>query len=157
MKRLSFTLILVFSGLVSLKAATVSVLVVEAGLPFEPDSSISALAWENGMMDVFFDSGHIVSNVPSYQINDISGLMPSEVNADFQDARETGVDFFVLILLSYSEGSRENPKDVYIRLFRVSNGDLLYEASLPARTWRTSDDEFQDAVRNASRIVSQIR
>ena len=157
MKKPGFFLFFVFAGILSLKAATVSVLVVEAGLPFDPDTSISALAWESGMMDVFFDSGHIVSNVPSYMINDISGLLPSEVNGDFQDARDTGVDFFVLIVLSYTESSRDTPKDVYIRLFRVSSGDLLYEASLPARTWRTSDDEFQDAVRNAARIVSQIR
>ena len=160
MKKYYLALLLCFAGFMSLSAATVSVLVVEAGLPSGSGCTPSAEIWESGMMDAFFEAGHIVSNAPCYQIaafiNKVSGALPSDVGQDFDQARLGGVDFFVLILLNYHDGDSGLPKDVFIRVFRVSSGDLLYETSLNARVWGSKDEEFLDAKRNAGKVVPQL-
>jgi len=160
MKKYYLALILCLVGFMSLGAATVSVLVVEAGLPPGNGCTPSAEIWESGMMDAFFEAGHIVSNAPCHQIavsiNKASGSLTSDIGQDLDQARLGGVDFFVLILLNYRDESTELPKDVFIQVFRVSSGDLLYETSLNARVWGSSDEEFLDAKRNAGKVVPQL-
>ena len=155
MKRLYFLLFFVCAGLVSLKAATVSVLVVETGL--SPGHGTIAMAWEYGMMDAFFDAGHIVSNVPSYQIAAVSDSLPPEVREDLDQARIGGADFFVLILLNYSDNTAGHPKEALIRVFRVSSGELFYETASSARVWGNIEEELRDAKQNAGKVVSRLR
>ena len=166
MKKQSLALILGLLGLFflnfPLNAATVSVVVVEAGLPPGNGCTLSAEIWESGMMDVFFEAGHIVSNAPCMQINDISGILPAEVNRDFDQARIGGADFLVLVILNYKDGSAEYselaeyPKEVFIRLFYVSTGELLHETIIAAANWGTTDAEFIDAKQQAGKIVPRL-
>ena len=164
MKKQSLALILVFLGFMSLNAATVSVLVVESGLPPGNGCTSSAEVWESGFMDTFFDAGHIVSNAPCFQIGSIldsnadiaaSRVLPREVNGDFDQARIGGADFFVLVILNYTE-SMEHPKDVIIRVFSVSTGDLLHETKGTVKAWINTDEEFLDVKRQAGRIVPHL-
>ena len=172
MKRQFLAFFLAFAGFMSLRAATVSVLVVEAGLPPGNGCTPSAEVWESGMMDVFFDAGHIVSNAPCLQIDEAAGTgkaarnaLPPEVNHDFDEARLGGADFFVLVFLNYAGGMYtadaeeypvECPKEVFIQVYSVSSGSLLYEVSVNARTWGSFDEEFLDAKRNAGKVVPQL-
>ena len=166
MKKLSFAVILGILGLLSLNAATVSVLVVETGLPPGNGCTPSAGVWESGFMDTFFEAGHIVSNAPCMQIaaafdsnadrTASSGVLPREVNSDFDQARIGGADFFVLVILDYKEESIEHPKDVFVRVFRVSTGELLHETKIAAKTWANSDQEFLDVKIHAGKIVPQF-
>ena len=165
MKKQSLVLILGLLGILSLNAATVSFLVVETGLPPGKGCTPSAMVWESGFMDAFFDAGHIVSNAPCTQINSAydanadkasSRALPREVNSDFDQARIGGADFFVLVILDYKDGSTEHPQDVFIRLFRVSTGDLVYETKVAARIWINSDEEFLDAKNHAGKVIPQL-
>ena len=160
MKKLYLALILGFLGFISLEAATVSVLVVEAGLPSDNGCTISAEIWESGMMDAFFDAGHIVSNAPCQQITafsyDTSNPLPSELNSEFDQARIGGADFFVFVVLNYMDGDYDNPKEIIIRVFRVSSGELLYETRTTSKIWGTSEEEFLDVKQSAGKIVPQL-
>ena len=153
-------LLLIFGLLcsLSLSAATVSVLVLETGLPPGNGCTPSAEVWESGMMDAFFDAGHIVSNAPCQQIVSAAygatkGL-PMEAGSDFDQARIGGADFFILVLLNYQGDISENPtKEICIRVFQVSSGDLLYETQLTRRAWENIDEEFFFAKQNAGKIL----
>ncbi|MCL1815468.1 MAG: hypothetical protein FWG27_06595 [Treponema sp.] len=157
MKKRFFALILACVGFLSLEAATVSVQVVETGLPFGSGCSSSAMIWESGMMDAFFDAGHIVSNAPCQQIEKTASLLPPELNGDFDEARIGGADYYVLILINYSNGSPEHPKDVFVRVFKVSTGEILYETSEAAKVWRNIDDEFLDAKKTAGNVIPRLK
>lgn len=160
MKKLSMALILTCMGLMSLRAATVSVLVVEAGLPPGAKSSISASIWESGLMDAFFDAGHIVFNAPVMHIKEISGSLPPDVMRDFNEARLGGADFFVLVLLNYSGNNQEKlpeyPNEVLLKVFQVSTGSLLYETSITGWTKKTADEEFLIAKQNAGKLIPRL-
>ena len=165
MKKQKLALILGFLGLMSLNAATVSVLVVETGLPSNNGCTPSASVWESGIMDVFFDAGHIVSNALCMQIGPTldanaailsSRILPREVNSDFDQARIGGADFFVLVILDYKEGTTERPKDVSIRIFSVSTGELLHETKGTSRVWKNPDEEFRDVKQQAVKIVPHL-
>jgi len=162
MKKHSLVIILGFLGIFSLNAATVSVLVVEAGLPPGNGCTPSAGVWESGFMDAFFDAGHIVSNAPCMQIDPVLNtnadlasprVLPREVNSDFDQARVGGAEFFVLVILDYKDGNPDYPKEVLIRIFRVSTGDLIYETKVAARAWANNDEEFLDVKGHAGKII----
>ena len=156
MKKKTLIVILSFLGFISLNAATVSVLVVESGLPPGYGCTSSAEVWESGMMDAFFDAGHIVSNAPCMQIIDATGVLPAEVNGDFDLARTGGADFLVLVVLKYQEGSADRAKEVIIRVFSVASGSMLYESNLAAKVWGNVDEEFIDAKQQAGNLVPQL-
>ena len=156
MKKQNLALILGFMGIVSLNAANVSVVVVETGLPPGNGCTPSAEVWESGMMDVFFEVGHIVFNAPCMQINNANGVLPREVNRDFDQARIGGADFLVLVILDYRDGSVEDPKEVCIRVFQVSTGELLHESKIAARVWGNTDEEFVGVKLQAGRIAPQL-
>lgn len=112
-------------------AATVSVLVVETGLPFDLPTPEFSRQWENGVMDGFFDGGHIVSNAPIARIRGQAGEeFPGEVQGEFAGAREGGADFMVLVLLDYTGYTNKTaprPLKMAFRLFRVSPYQFIYE------------------------------
>ena len=61
------------------EAATVSFLVIETGLTDEAGSRQHSGLWESGLLDVFFESGHIVSNAPILRLlSKPSGDFPEE-------------------------------------------------------------------------------
>jgi hypothetical protein len=97
-----------FFSLGALSAATVSFLVVETGLAEESVRPQSSLLWENGLMDVFFDAGHIVSNAPIMRIpGKTTEKLPDPVRNELDQARNGGADYFIVVLLEYS-GSAVN-------------------------------------------------
>jgi hypothetical protein len=157
MKKWCLALFFVSLGWISLHAATVSVLVVETGVPAGTEHSPSASIWESGIMDAFFDAGHIVSNAPILQLPDMpDSELPPEARRDFDEARLGGADFFVMVLLRYPENSLEHPKEVSIRLFSVSSGKMIYQTSLTVQVWANPEEEFRDAKRNGVRIIPKL-
>ena len=164
MKKQSLALFLVFLGFVSLNAATVSVLVVETGLPPGNGCTPSAGLWESGFMDALFDAGHIVSNAPCMQIaaafdanaDIVSRTLPREVNSDFDQARIGGADFFVLVILDYKEGTGDHPKNVLIRVFNVASGEMLQETKIVPGVWKNTDEEFLDVKKQAGKILPRL-
>jgi hypothetical protein len=156
MRKRCLLIFLAFAGFTALPAATVSVQVVETGLSPEIERTESSLVWESGVMDAFFDAGHIVSNAPIIRLKTLPDReIPPELRRDFDEARLGGADFFVMVFLTYPEDSLEHPKEVFMRLYSVSSGKMLHEISLTA-VWESSDREFLDAKNNAGKIISQL-
>jgi hypothetical protein len=139
---------------------TVSFIVVETGLVQGGAPASSSNVWENGLMDVFFDAGHIVSNAQTIRISqDEIKDFPDEARADLNDAREGGVDFFVMALLDYqspntaSAETTSSPRRVSLRVFRVEPLQKVYEQgySGPVR------DELAGAKNAARSILPHLR
>ncbi|MDR0599865.1 MAG: hypothetical protein LBG84_07290 [Treponema sp.] len=168
MKKWCLVLILPFAFFAPLSAATVSVLIVESGLPSGAARTESAVVWENGLLDALFDAGHIVSNIPILRLDAAPGReIPLEARHGFYEARAGGADFFIMVLLTYGNpggsssagpetGGRPVPSGVFISVFTVSNEKLIYETSVTARSGETPEEAFLDAKRNAGNIIPRL-
>ena len=130
-------------------AATVSFLVIETGLPRESPSSQHSAMWENGLMDVFFESGHIVSNAPILRVIRTPGSgFPDEAERDYDEAEEGGMDYFVVAIVSHPI-----PCNVTLRLFKIGSQQVLFEHKYTGKTYRTSKEEY-DAVKSEIRVLA---
>jgi len=146
-------LLLVFPA----SASMVSFLVVETGLGEGTNTQYGSI-WEGGLMEVFFDAGHIVTNCPIARVekrpeNDISG----PIGNDFFEAAVNGAEYFVLCYLEYQSMSRSVPNAMVIKIFNINAEKLIYERSFPAGTGRSLGDEYQTALNTGRIIVSNIR
>jgi len=159
MKKLFFAVVIFVMGFMPLAAATVSVLVIETGLPPETGLSPSASVWESGVMDAFFDAGFIVSNAPSMQLAKASGSqLPPEARREFEEARLGGADLFFVVHLNYSAlDAAEQNKSVFIAVFSVSSGELIYETSMGTRSWGNPNEEFLIAKQNTGNIILRLK
>jgi hypothetical protein len=126
--------VFLFAG-VSVNAAGVSVMVIESGVP----KQAAASAWENGLMDVLFEAGHVASNARNLvfpegweasgaitvSTQESSEFIPREAAVDLQEAGENGMDYFLLVLLDYVASPQNTtnpakPKTVTLKLFRTN-------------------------------------
>ena len=153
-KRLLGTALLFVFLTFSASASTVSFLVVETGLNdgiTGPQSS--SRIWEEGLMGLFFDAGHIVTNNPILRM-DIQ--VPKEIRGtiveyDFNEAIMGGAEYVVLGFLEYeTQGSRALPARMIIRVYTTVPEELVYEQVFPVG--RNSGEENQ-LVRNAGRTI----
>lgn len=161
MKKWVFVLILAGVVLCSLPAATVSFLIIETGLTADSARPESSSLWESGMMDSFFDAGHIVSNAPILRIEHIDSnpeeKLPVEAHRDMDEAKLGGADFFVVVLLNYENSPLGRPADILVRIFRVASGQMVYETKCGSYNGVKTEEEFQQVKRNAVRIVPQLK
>jgi hypothetical protein len=128
--------LLVFFALLTfpLSASMVSFLVIETGLQPESSAGEYSSLWEDGLMGVFFDSGHIVSNGPVLRLekNPVKEF-PDEIQADFLEAREGGAEYFIMALLEYRiDNGNYKPSGVSVRVFSTSSRDLVYQQRFSA-------------------------
>jgi len=135
-----------------LGAATVSVLVMEAGETRENQGGQYPILWENGLLEAFFDSGHIVTNSPKLQIDGKpAGDFPPEAENDFNNAKEGGMDYFLIALIDYSTPL------VFLRLFDIRSTKMVLEQKHAVTTFRNHKDET-DKIKTAARVMAaQIR
>jgi len=138
----------------SASASTVSFLVVETGLNdgiSGPQSS--SRLWEEGLMGLFFDAGHIVTNNPILRMDtqvpvEIRGTV---IEYDFNEAVMGGAEYVVLGFLEYEiQGNRAAAARMSIRIYTTVPFELVYEQVFPVG--RNSGEENQ-LVRNAGRTI----
>jgi hypothetical protein len=143
-------------------AYTVSFVVIETGPVQDRAVPGSAGLWENGLMDVFFNAGHIVSNALTLRIDrEIFKDFPDEVQGDFDEARQGGVDFFIMALLDYrvsgevpvSPGTVTGPRQVSLKVFRVNPYKKVYEQGYSGPI----QDELTQAKNAARSILPHLR
>jgi hypothetical protein len=116
-------------GLSPLFCANISILVIETGLqdgkPLR-GGEVTSL-WEAGLMDVFFESGHIVTNVQSFALKETpAGGLPPAVGSHISDAGDAGVDYFILACIGYEQVQEESraaepakPAGIEFTMYRV--------------------------------------
>jgi hypothetical protein len=160
-RQLAFILFFAAALALPLGAATVSFLVIETGLPLNGEIAASSKVWENGLLDAFFDGGHIVSNAGMLRMDDAGGSQkagedfPPLASGDLEEARLGGADFFVVAFLAYSGDDSEQPKEVTLKLYDM-RGVLVYRFSSAGRSFANFHDEFIDAKRIASKLIPQL-
>jgi hypothetical protein len=149
---------LIFSGL-PLPAATVSFLVIETGLREELGNAEYSALWEDSLLDVFFEAGHIVSNAPVMRLNQVPAEdFPAEALADFAEAAEGGAQFFVLAQLDYSRMDTEPaPRNIALRIYRIRPYGLVHEERLEGLGLSAAKDESARAKQMVRRLIPYIK
>jgi hypothetical protein len=145
-----------------LPASTVSVLVIETGRNGDNPIKEYSTLWEYGILDVFFEAGHIVSNAPIMQtLRKTAKELPDEARTDMQEAKEGGADFFILALLDYNSsdggGAAGKPTAVSLRLFKTSGDKAIYQENVSPGTYPSRDEEVQGIKRIARKLVPLVR
>ena len=168
--------IFLLSG-VSVNAANVSVMVIESGVR----KTVSAAAWENGLMDVLFEAGHVVSNAQNLVLGesgagenvfwdavmapgtitvstttssarDADELIPLEAAGDLQEAYENGMDYFLLVLLDYADSTHSKPRNVTLKLFDTNPVKFITSQNYRWSSKVTSKADYYNAGR-AMRVI----
>jgi hypothetical protein len=156
-KRLMGIAVLLLLMVFPASASMVSFLVIETGLNEETSTQYGSL-WEGGLMAVFFDAGHIVTNSPIARMEkrpdeDLSGY----IEVDFYEARVGGAEYFILAFLEFQKKDAAVPTAIIIKIYSTDSEKLIFERSFPAGTGRSLGEEYQIA-QNAGRvIVSNMR
>jgi hypothetical protein len=129
-------------GAPTLGAATVSVLVMESGSPGEQTGQYSIM-WENGLLEVFFETGHIVSNFPRISLEEKpADGFPDEAEKDFEGAKEGGMDYFLIAIVDYKTSN------VFLRLFKTGSPKMIREQKYTVTTYRNIKEEY-DKIKTA--------
>ena len=154
-----YILVLLWLLLVSpVFAATISILVIETGVREGGAVHESSNLWETGLLDVFFDAGHIVSNAPIMRLNKSPDKeIPDEARGNLEEAVQGGADFFILVLLDYQGAAaavppKIKPQGVSLRLFRTRPYKFLYEQVYSDEAQTPGNDELTKA-KGAARLI----
>jgi hypothetical protein len=143
-----------------LSAAMVSFLVIETGLPEECPASTWSSLWENGLLDVFFEEGHIVSNAPIRRLDGIpQGMLPDEARGDLDEAVEGGAEYFILALLEYPTPAGQEirrPRTISLRVFRASPYRFIHEQRYAEAALPTMNEEFKSIKQSVRGLVPYL-
>jgi hypothetical protein len=142
-----------FFCLASLQAATVSVLVLETGLPKESSAQNYSVMWENGLLDVLFEAGHIVSNAPITRLaGKNQNSFPDEAERDWEEARENGMGYFLVAVVNYPL-----PYNVSLRLFNTRSTEALHEVKYSYKTPKSDKEEYDNIKKAIGEIAARLR
>lgn len=145
----------------SLPAATVSFLVIETGLREELGRAGYSSLWEDSLLDVFFEAGHIVSNAPVMRLNRFpSEDFPPEALADLSSATDGGAEFFILAQLDYRLSGTDGepaPRNIALRVYRTRPYGLVYEERLEGLDASAAKDESARAKQFVRRLIPYIK
>jgi len=133
--------------------AAVSCLVIETGLPLGGSKSQYSTMWENNLMDVLFETGHIVSNGRMIRLDrKPSESFPDEAERDFQEARENGMDYFLIAIIEQNSGTRT----VCLRLFSTKSRKLIKEQVYADDNPKNAKEENESIKRAIGLIAAQL-
>jgi hypothetical protein len=134
-----------------LGAATVSVLVMEAGNPGEQTGQYSIM-WENGLLEVLFETGHIVTNSPRVSLDEEpADGFPNEAEKEFEGAKEGGMDYFLIAIVDYPRSN------VTLRLFKTNSPKMLHEQKYTVTTFRNIKEEYEKIKTAAGAMVVYLK
>jgi hypothetical protein len=149
---------------VSAQGATVSFMVIETGLVEETPVIESSRLWEDALLDVFFDTGHIVSNTPIVRISEKPQKnLPDEARISLDEAAEGGAEFFVVAVLDYQNSPGAEllllkPRSVSLRLFKTEPYRFLYsEEYAPIEIRITDSAEMANAMSAARKMAAYLK
>jgi len=149
-KYLIFTLLFCAFIMPQLFGATVSCLVIETGPSGGAKSQYSTI-WENNLMDVFFDIGHIVSNARMIRLDrKPAESFPGEAERDYQEARASGMDYFLIAII-------EQNQTVSLRLFSTNSQKMINEQVYAEKRPNSAKEEIENIKRAISLIAAQIK
>jgi hypothetical protein len=156
-KLLSALLLLHSCFIFPLSGATLTVLVIETGVREpRPVHEFSGL-WENTLMDVFFDAGHIVSNAPIMQLNTKpEGEFPDAAQGAFKEAIAGGSDFLILALVDYQGTAEASPPLSTLKVFRLSPYRCVVEQQYLKTLSRFPAEEVLELKKAARTLLAHL-
>ena len=156
-KRLGCLAVLFMLLVFPASASMVCVMLVETGINEGASSGQYATLWEGGLMAVFFDAGHIVTNSPIARMEKPARDLSGQLEADFNEAVRGGADFFVLAFLEFKNlGERAVPIGIALKLYNSGTRNLVYEQRFPAGSGKSLDEEYQIAQNAGRTIISHL-
>ncbi|MDR1899915.1 MAG: hypothetical protein LBQ55_07910 [Treponema sp.] len=154
------TALLLSLSVLPLHAAAVSFLVVETGLQEGQGASQYSSLYESGLLDIFFEAGHIVSNAPILRLSGApKQAFPEEARPDLAEALAGGMEYFILAQLDYAvpAGEKiEKPHNVFLRIFAVNPCRLIYEQRYGGQALPTLDDEYLEVKQRARSLIAHL-
>jgi len=142
LKKISAFLLLGVFSVPGVFAAMISFIVIETGLPESAGRNQHSERWENTLLDVFFEAGHIVSNAPILRLVSRPSVdIETIARADFQEAAEGGADYFIIAQLDFSSSSQQ--PGVSLLLFRLRPREKLLEKQLEGRSYVSVREESE--------------
>ena len=158
LKRCFPLLILILLLVFPLNAANVSFLVIETGVDEDGETNLYSGLWESGLLDVFFEAGHIVSNAPILRLSYMpKESFPEEAENDLSEALEGGIEYILVAQLNYQNQVGNRPRQVALRLFRTRPFELMYEDYFSDTKSRTTKEEYDYLKQAASTFVPRIK
>jgi len=128
-----------FIAVFPLNAANISFLVMETGQSKEDPAGQYPILWENGLLEIFFESGHIVTNFPIMKIGEKpAGDFPDEAERDFENAQEGGMDFFLVGIVDYTQSG------VSLRLFNTKSPQMIQEQKYTVTSFKNTKEEYEN-------------
>ena len=144
-KNIVFGLIFCIFTVFPVSAANISFLVMETGIHHGSPSVRYSEMWENGLLEIFFEMGHIVSNAPMLQLLEKpADTFPSEAEKDYEDAKQGGMEFFVVALINYpvTRANNVKPQNVILRLFNTKSEKLIHEKTFSDIKSKNAKEEY---------------
>jgi hypothetical protein len=139
-------LIAIFLGIfftLQIEASVISFYVIETGLQTEGTGNRNSVLWENAFLDVFFDSGYIVSNYPMMRLSSKpEGSIIEASGFDADEAKDAGIDFILVTQLDY-DNALLPPSVITFYIFRVSNHQVIYEKRIAGIAERPEKDAYE--------------
>jgi len=156
-KGLLFGVILYLFLGVNAGASTVALNIVEIGIPENRPLSEFTEIWEDAFMDVFFESGLIISNDPVLRLE----FMPSisifdYVIYDLNEFTKWGIDFVLITQLNYAGISR-HPSEIGFIIYKVKTNEIILERKIEGRTYRSAREGIDDIKSIVRGLVPFIR
>jgi hypothetical protein len=150
-----FSILLVFNA----EASLISFYVIETGVPENVGRIQHSLTWEDAFMEVFFESGYIVSNYPMMRLAQKPNGNILEISGfDIFEAKDAGIDYILISLIDYSS-PYQLPDRVSIYIFTTKNHEVIYERHLAGRSYRNEREEFdglKSVIRDLVRFVTNL-
>lgn len=138
---------------------TVSIIIVETGIPEEAPAIEGSLIWESGLMDVFFEHGHIVSNAPMVRLRaEQANPYPSEQLLNIDEVREGGSAYYILAVLNYM-GTYERtsiPSSISLRVVQLYPNKILFEIQVDG-TKKNVRNELEYAKQAAEAMIPYVK
>ena len=151
-------LVLILFAILPLGAANVSIMVFETGLDMEGDANLHSGLWESGLLDVFFDSGHVVSNAPIMRLDYMPDeVFPAQAQDSLNEAREGGMEYILSAQLNYANYTSKRPANVIVRLFRIQPFKMIFEETFSDSKSKTSREEFEFVKQAARKFPPRIK
>ena len=140
-------------------ASVVSFLLVETGLGNGNMETQYTSLWEGGLMNAFFDAGHIVNNSPIARMERIPARdFTGTVEADFKDAVSGGAEFFILGFIDYQvQAGKPVPTGIILKIYKTKSQEVVYEQRFQAGTGKSLNEEYQIAQSTGRIVVSHLK
>ena len=138
------------------EASVISFFVVETGLPDNMGVNKHSLLWEDSFMDVFFDSGYIVSNYPMLRFNvKQEGNIQEIAGFDVFEAIDASVDFVLIAKLDYSSPI-DAPDRISLYIFKVKQHEIIYERLIQGKKYSSEKDASGDIKKIIKELVQFV-